>query len=294
MENNLEYQKWLEVVENDGIDLYKVPEEFKTYEMCMVAIDSDSGAIDSVPLEHKTKELCETVLRYDGFQLINVPEALRTFEMCEIALENIDDERLELLCLETAVPKEFREELAEKYDIFPEELHELSNSEEELMQEYLQDVGESAYNFRTVPDKYKTMEMCEIAVDYHGQFLEFVPEIYKTKELCELAVTSDPDAFEFVPEKLRTFEMCLVSVEYRGNFLAYVPEEFKSQELCELAVEKNGTALEYVPDGLKTYELCELAVERSREWAMDYVPEEFQEELAEKYDVKLPDKAQSR
>ena len=128
MENNKEYQKWLEVVENDGIDLYKVPEEFKTYEMCMVAIDSDSGAIDSVPLEHKTKELCETVLRYDGFQLINVPEELRTFEMCKIALENIDDERLELLSLETAVPKEFREELAEKYDIFPEKQHELSNS----------------------------------------------------------------------------------------------------------------------------------------------------------------------
>ena len=133
MENNEEYQKWLEVVENDGIDLYKVPEEFKTYEMCMVAIDSDSGAIDSVPLEHKTKELCETVLRYDGFQLINVPEELRTFEMCKIALENIDDERLELLCLETAVPEAFREQLAEKYGIFPEELHELSNSEEELI-----------------------------------------------------------------------------------------------------------------------------------------------------------------
>ena len=160
MENNKEYQEWLEVVENDGIDLYKVPEEFKTYEMCMVAIDSDSSAIDSVPEKYKTPELCETVLRYDGFQLINVPEALRTLEMCEIALENIDDERLELVCLETAVPEEYRAELSEKYDIFPEELHELSNSEEELMQEYLQGVGESAYSFKTVPNKYKTMEMC--------------------------------------------------------------------------------------------------------------------------------------
>ena len=183
MENNKEYQKWLETVSDDGLELENVPADLRTYEMCFEAINDHSGAFEFVPEELKTKELCETVLRYDGFQLINVPEKLRTKELCEIALENIDDERLELLCLETAVPKEFREELAEKYDIFPEKQHELSNSEEELMQEYLQDVGESAYNFRTVPDKYKTMEMCEMAVDYHGQFLEYVPEKYKTYHL---------------------------------------------------------------------------------------------------------------
>ena len=117
MDNNKEYQKWLEIVFDDGLELENVPADLRTYEMCFEAINDHSGAFEFVPAELKTKELCETVLRYDGYQLINVPQELKTKEMCEIALENIYDEALEEMCLENDVPEEFRKELGEKYDI---------------------------------------------------------------------------------------------------------------------------------------------------------------------------------
>ena len=115
MENNKEYEKWLETVSDDGLELENVPADLRTYEMCFEAINDHSGAFEFVPEELKTKELCGTVLRYDGYQLINVPEKLKTKEMCEIALENIYF-WIEM-CLENDVPEKFREELAEKYDI---------------------------------------------------------------------------------------------------------------------------------------------------------------------------------
>ena len=130
--------------------------------------------------------------------------------------------------------------------------------------------------------------------DYGGWVLEYVPKDLRTEEVCLIAVKDFPYALKFVPDELKTKELCELAVNDGHWALEFVPEDLKSPELCLIAVGKNGYQLAYVPDGLKTYELCELAVERSREWAMDYVPEEFQEELAEKYNVKLPDKAQSR
>ena len=90
MENNKEYQKWLEVVEKDGMNLGDVPEELKTV------------------------ELCEMAVRKMGQALEFVPEELKTLEMCSVALSQ---GYLSAELLEAFVPDEFHKELAEKYDI---------------------------------------------------------------------------------------------------------------------------------------------------------------------------------
>ena len=90
MENNKEYQKWLEVVEKDGMNLGDVPEELKTVELCEVAVKDFPYA-----------------LQY-------VPEELKTLEMCSVALSQ---GYLAAELLEAFVPDEFHKELAEKYDI---------------------------------------------------------------------------------------------------------------------------------------------------------------------------------
>ena len=58
--------------------------------------------------------------------------------------------------------------------------------------------------------------------------------------------------------------------------------------------------LKFVPEELRTIDLCEKVMwnlydsEDELEFVRDYVPEEFKEELAEKYDIDLPEKGKGR
>ena len=40
-------------------------------------------------------------------------------------------------------------------------------------------------NLKDVPEKYKSLELCTMAVKKNGWALEFVPEEFKIKELCK-------------------------------------------------------------------------------------------------------------
>ena len=123
--------------------------------------------------------------------------------------------------------------------------------------------------------------------------------------MCEASVNNEEYgcalSFKSVPDKYKTEEMCELSVKRYGRNLELVPEEMKTQKICELAVEQNEYALEYVPDDLKTLEMCELALD-DKELDDDeiigilkeVIPVEFHEELADKYDVKLPKKSVDR
>ena len=125
MENNVEYQKWLEVVEEDGMELENVPEEFKTLELCLIAVKDQSSTLIYVPEELKTKELYEIVVSGNGYALIYIPEEFKTYEMCELAMQELEvripagftkNPGMQNF-LENYIPEEFQEELAEKYDI---------------------------------------------------------------------------------------------------------------------------------------------------------------------------------
>ena len=142
------------------------------------------------------------------------------------------------------------------------------------------------------------------AVKRYGVLI-LVPEELKTKEICNIAVEKHGDNLQYVPEKLKTPELCKLAISEYGWALEYVPEEYKTPELCKLAVEKSSWALQIVPEELKSFEICEIAVKESvnaidaSKWdplhiITKYVPEEYQEELAEKYDIDLPEKGKGR
>ena len=98
-------------------------------------------------------------------------------------------------------------------------------------------------------------------------------------------------------ENNKEYQKWLEVVEKDGRALADVPEELKTVELCEVAVKDFPYALQYVPEELKTLEICSVALSQgylSAELLEAFVPEEFQEELAEKYDIDLPEKGKGR
>ena len=140
------------------------------------------------------------------------------------------------------------------------------------------------------------------AVKQHGgEYLQYVPDYFRTKELCEVAVKDWAYALESVPEKYKTQELCELAVNTYGcgQSLEFVPEELRTKELCEIAVinDFTGNALKFVPEEFRTFELCDVSVKNEDYGCLhsfESMPEEFKEELAEKYDVKLPEKAQSR
>ena len=94
-------------------------------------------------------------------------------------------------------------------------------------------------------------------------------------------------------ENNEEYQKWLDEVSDRGWKLRDVPDEFKTYDLCWEAVSGYGLALEFVPDEFKTPELCLMAVNDCH-WALEFAPEEFKEELAEKYDINLPEKTDER
>ena len=105
-------------------------------------------------------------------------------------------------------------------------------------------------------------------------------------------------------ETSKEYQVWLEEIYENGFALKYVPEDMRTYELCERAVKDEARALQYVPEELRTFELCDKAIFTilRDEWDVDLdesfegffernVPEEFQEELAEKYDIELPEKS---
>ena len=70
-----------------------------------------------------------------------------------------------------------------------------------------------SFIFDSVPNQYKTQEMCDKAVDNYPSTKKYVPDRYKTQEISDKAVDDNPDALEFVPDRYKTREMCDKAVD---------------------------------------------------------------------------------
>ena len=79
-----------------------------------------------------------------------------------------------------------------------------------------------------------------------------LPDQYKTLEMCEKAVEKDLYQLYYVPDDAVCRDL---------YYFLFIPDGFKTQEMCEKAVEDNPWGLEYVPEHLKTKQLCKKAVE---------------------------------
>ena len=302
-----EAQGYLEKVEKDGSELKFVPEDFINEELCYVAVKQAGRALAYVPKEYINEELCSIAVTNKGNAIMWVPDEFKTYNVCYLACNDLSikkgDDVLEFAIL-SETPEEFHEKLCEEFGLEYEKEEELSNTKYEDF-----DLNDSkTWNKFTFEEQviYQNYDMDYVreveAVKQHGgEYLQYVPDYFRTKELCELAVKDWAYALESVPEELRTKELCELAItqEGCGQSLEFVPEELKTKELCELAVTNDftGNALKYVPDDYRSFELCDVSVKNEDYGCLhsfDSMPEEYQAELAEKYDVKLPEKAKDR
>ncbi len=149
-----DYAFWLAAVQENGRDLYYVPDKLKTVEMCLAAVRQNGGALNYVPDEFKTEEMCLVAVQQAGCALGYVPVKLKTAELCLVAVQQ-DGWALAYV---------------------PEKL--------KTVEMCLAAVQQNGHALGDVPKKLKTEEMCLIAVKQNGDALMYVPE--KIKHLLEI------------------------------------------------------------------------------------------------------------
>ena len=307
-------------VTNKGNAIMWVPEEFKTYNVCYLACNDLSikkgddvlefAILSEMPEEFHEK-LCEDFgleyekeeklsnTKYEDFDLNDSKTWDKfTFEEQVIIADDPDDDEYGYVLrkdlngsnIYNAIIIRFNErENPQIVDNFEAEYENLEQAIE----------ATEHYIYQNYDMDY--VREVEAVKQNGGEYLQYVPDYFRTKELCELAVKDWAYALESVPEELRTKELCEIAItqEGCGQTLEFVPNHLKSQELCEVAVTNDftGNALRYVPEDYKTFELCDTSVKNEDYGCLhsfESMPEEFQKELAEKYDVKLPEKGKDR
>jgi len=105
--------------------------------------------------------------------------------------------------------------------------------------EYWQNRVKSNYrDLKLVPPQYKTLELCELALNITFHALPYVSQEFITPELCEKLVTKDGFAIQKIPDQFITKELCFKAAK-SGTLISLIPVEFYSEELI-LTTFKNG------------------------------------------------------
>ena len=63
-----------------------------------------------------------------------------------------------------------------------------------------------------------------------GQALRYVPDKHKTEEICNKAIENDPYNLKFVPDRFKTQKMCDQAVKEDSSSLKFVPDWFVTRE----------------------------------------------------------------
>jgi hypothetical protein len=147
-----------------GCDIQYVPEQFMTEEMCTLAVTEDCHAIKYIPELFKTEKLCKLAVTNDCWLIHHIPILHMTPEMCEIAV--YEDPRV----------------------------------------------------IQTIPDILKTEEMCKRAAinSCWEDLFQHIPHKYMTEEFCKIIVKGNKNVFKYLPNKYRTEEICGMDTSLRS------------------------------------------------------------------------------
>jgi hypothetical protein len=183
----------------DAPPLQFVPDRFKDYELCLMAVREFAGSLEFVPEEHKTEELCRdafSFVRINKNRLnieklpLHVPEKYFNEEFCLFMVKRIpgcfkyipDRFKTPALCL-TALKESSN--LNEKMKDLPDSL-----LPEELCVTLLKMKGSdnASYILKCIPRRLRSFAICMEAVKLNGDALDSVPQKFQAnEELLEMA-----------------------------------------------------------------------------------------------------------
>ena len=131
---------------------------------------------------------------------------------------------------------------------------------------------------RFVPDKFKTNELCKLAVYNNGETIKNIGVQFKTQELCHIAVKNNGKAIIGVPKKFITTELCELAVMNAPkdffDIFSLIPTEFHTESLYTKAIKWDKIRLPKIPKNFLSQEICEILMQRDQR-QYDFIPEEF-------------------
>lgn len=77
-------------------------------------------------------------------------------------------------------------------------------------------------------------------ISENGTLLRDVPEKFRTLTLCNSAIKNDPKSFRYVPDEYKSQEMCDHIIKKSIGMFTCVPDRFKTAELCHIVEKKLG------------------------------------------------------
>lgn len=98
----------------------------------------------------------------------------------------------------------------------------------ELVKKYIEYVEKDGFNLEYVPKKYRTEQVCKVAVEDDGAALMFVPKKLRTEEICEIALRNDMRAIGDVPKRVLTTEFAIKIVTEIETVFNKIPDKYRS------------------------------------------------------------------
>lgn len=94
------------------------------------------------------------------------------------------------------------------------------------------------------------------AVMRDGMSLQTIPDKYRTQDVCLAVVKQNPEAYQFVPQNFKDYELSKAALTAKSVFdlsiFSLLPEEFKTIEFASYAVVQTHNSWKELPYHLKT------------------------------------------
>jgi hypothetical protein len=98
---------YIEAIEFDVFLLDFIPEQHRTYQLCLEAVKTFGLALQFVPNQHKTYDLCLEAVKSHGYALKFTPEEYKNYDLCFEAVKRYgnvlefvpNQHKIEFLCL---------------------------------------------------------------------------------------------------------------------------------------------------------------------------------------------------
>jgi hypothetical protein len=197
----------------NSISLKEIPFQYRTNEICYLAVSVDKKNITQVPIDilnNDRKKFLSEAIRNDVSTIFLIPQNYFTDDLCYQILNH----KYIYFLLEKI--KENKIKYESIYQILFGNKHLLLKSIKNKV-EIIRYCQESMFTtdfifdairsnnkvIRYIPKKLKSYELYENIIDKYPHLLNYVPKKFKTKELCIKVYNVDKDYWVLLPSKFK-------------------------------------------------------------------------------------------
>lgn len=194
-----------------------IPDNMKTNDLYIAALKKYGDVIKIIPRSQRTTEMYREALKKDGDLIHIVPKGEITEEFIILSIREKSDN---IRCID------------KKYQ---------TNSY------YIKFMNYNPWIFKSIPDEFKSPEVCSIAIREH--MADSIPRYMFTKELCRKLISIDPYNIYCIPQEYIDNSIRYKVVKTDGELISYIPKDMLDKYICRIALD-NGAESYQIPNDI--------------------------------------------